>query len=69
MWNRYSIILPEIKQILNHCNFKDNDFQAMSERSLEELNLFYLYDTIYLFIYISTIDWDIEVNRKMISIV
>lgn len=69
MWNHYSIILPEIKQILNHCNFKDNDFQAMSERSLEELNLFYLYDTIYLFIYISTIDWDIEVNRKMISIV
>lgn len=69
MWNRYSIILPEIKQILNYCNFKDNDFQAMSERSLEELNLFYLYDTIYLFIYISTIDWDIEVNRKMISIV
>lgn len=56
MWNRYNIILPEIKQILNHCNFKDNDFQAMSERSLEELNLFYLYDTIYLFIYISTID-------------
>lgn len=56
MWNRYSIILPEIKQILNHCNFKDNDFQAMSERSLEELNLLYLYDTIYLFIYISTID-------------
>lgn len=60
MWNRYSIILPEIKQILNHCKtivlFKDNDFQAMSERSLEELNLFYLYDTIYLFIYISTID-------------
>lgn len=56
MWNCYSIILPEIKQILNYCNFKDNDFQAMSERSLEELNLFYLYDTIYLFIYISTID-------------
>lgn len=51
MWNRYSIILPEIKQILNHYNFKDNDFQAMSERSLEELNLFYLYDTIYLYWY------------------
>lgn len=28
-----------LKNFLNYYNFEDNDFQEMSERSLEELNL------------------------------